>query len=68
MNPVGIQRLLCCDTDTIIYIRRRDEVSLIDIDDYVGQLEDEIKRDSEIRLLLSLGPKHHTFGLGPIKW
>jgi len=61
LDAVGIDRLLYCDTDSVTYIRRRDETPLLPIGDYLGQLKNEIKQGWEIRTFISLGPKNYAY-------
>jgi len=63
MSTVGIARLLYCDTDSIIYVRRRDQSLLLPLGDYLGQLKDELPPGWEMRLFTARGPKHYSYEL-----
>jgi hypothetical protein len=61
LDTVGIQRLLYCDTDSIMYVQKRTEPDLLHIGNYLGDLTDEIDPGWEIRAFIGLGPKNYTY-------
>jgi len=61
LDTVGIERVLYCDTDSIIYIQRRDEPDLLPTGNYLGELTREIKKGWEMRIFYGAGPKNYAY-------
>jgi hypothetical protein len=61
LETIGIERLLYCDTDSVMYVQKRSEPDLLHIGNYLGELTDEIEPGWEICTFIGLGPKNYCY-------
>ena len=61
LDIVGMERLIYCDTDSVIYVQKRGEPLLLTTGNYLGQLTNEIKDGWEIQIFIGLGAKNYAY-------
>jgi len=55
------ERAIYCDTDSVIYIQRKDEPNLIETGDKLGDMTSELRTTEYITKFVSGGPKNYAF-------
>jgi len=61
MEAVGIEFLLYGDTDSIMYVQKRNQPLRLPTGNYLGELTNETELGWEIRKFVGLGPKNYSF-------
>ena len=55
------ERAIYCDTDSVIYIQPKDEPSLIETGDKLGDMTSELRPSEFISEFVSGGPKNYAY-------
>jgi hypothetical protein len=55
------ENALYCDTDSIIYVQKKREITMIECGDSLGELQDELESDEYIEEFVSGGPKNYAY-------
>ena len=63
LGTVGMERVLYCDTDSVVYGQKRDIPVLLTTGNYLGQLTNEIKDGWGMQIFIGLGAKNYAYGI-----
>lgn len=64
MHQIGSERVIYCDTDSVLWIRKKYETVPFTVGSLCGQMSNEIEKDypnSHISRFVSLGPKSYAY-------
>jgi hypothetical protein len=61
LETVGGDRVIYCDTDSVIYVENRNQVPVLSTGNFLGELTNEIPQGWEMFMFIGLGPKNYAY-------